>query len=192
MASSVVVVFVVVFKFLWPLRQKCQQTTYIYSCLKSSSVAILFIFLFYWGCGISVCLSPVCLCPVLTHVLQAVVNWDPVDQTVLANEQVDSQGNSWRSGAKVEKKELNQWFIRTSEYAEVNQLIILSTSKGWIVKIGKGNVTYQVVNWYNMSTGKGWCNTGKGWPTCQLVKVYLTCLLVKVVCHLVKGNVTCH
>lgn len=47
------------------------------------------------------------------------MNWDPVDQTVLANEQVDKDGNSWRSGAKVEQKYLSQWFFKMSEYAEV-------------------------------------------------------------------------
>uniref|UniRef100_A0A8C4UIH4 leucine--tRNA ligase n=1 Tax=Falco tinnunculus TaxID=100819 RepID=A0A8C4UIH4_FALTI len=49
---------------------------------------------------------------------EALVNWDPVDQTVLANEQVDDNGCSWRSGAKVEQKYLTQWFIKTTAYAK--------------------------------------------------------------------------
>ncbi|HSF92370.1 MAG TPA: class I tRNA ligase family protein, partial [Paracoccaceae bacterium] len=47
----------------------------------------------------------------------AVVNWDPVDMTVLANEQV-IDGKGWRSGAAVERKELTQWFFRISDYSE--------------------------------------------------------------------------
>ncbi|KAI5867256.1 leucyl-tRNA synthetase [Durotheca rogersii] len=49
---------------------------------------------------------------------RATVNWDPVDNTVLANEQVDSDGRSWRSGAKVEQRELEQWFIHITEFKE--------------------------------------------------------------------------
>ena len=45
------------------------------------------------------------------------VNWDPVDNTVLANEQV-IDGCGWRSGAPVQKRELNQWFFRITEFAE--------------------------------------------------------------------------
>ena len=47
----------------------------------------------------------------------AVVNWDPVDMTVLANEQV-IDGKGWRSGALVERRELTQWFFRISDYSE--------------------------------------------------------------------------
>lgn len=54
----------------------------------------------------------------LAYKKEAEINWDPIDQTVLANEQVDSNGKSWRSGALVEKKKLNQWFISITKYAE--------------------------------------------------------------------------
>lgn len=49
---------------------------------------------------------------------EALVNWDPVDQTVLAEEQVDANGCSWRSGAKVQKLPLKQWFIKTTKLSQ--------------------------------------------------------------------------
>ncbi len=53
----------------------------------------------------------------LVYKKMATVNWDPVDQTVLANEQV-IDGRGWRSGALIERKEIPQWFIRITKYAE--------------------------------------------------------------------------
>jgi leucyl-tRNA synthetase len=53
----------------------------------------------------------------LAYKKNAVVNWDPVDQTVLANEQV-VDGRGWRSGALVERKEISQWFIKITAYAD--------------------------------------------------------------------------
>lgn len=54
----------------------------------------------------------------LAYRKKAEINWDPVDMTVLANEQVDSEGRSWRSGAIVEKKLLEQWFLGITKYAK--------------------------------------------------------------------------
>lgn len=48
------------------------------------------------------------------------MNWDPIDQTVLANEQVDPEGKSWRSGAVVERKKLRQWFFKVTDFADVS------------------------------------------------------------------------
>ena len=53
----------------------------------------------------------------LVYRKDSVVNWDPVDNTVLANEQV-VDGRGWRSGAIVEKRKLNQWFLRITDYAD--------------------------------------------------------------------------
>jgi len=53
----------------------------------------------------------------LVYKKMSTVNWDPVDQTVLANEQV-IDGRGWRSGALVEQKEIPQWFIKITDYAE--------------------------------------------------------------------------
>ncbi len=59
----------------------------------------------------------------------SVVNWDPVDQTVLANEQV-IDGRGWRSGAVVEKKEIPQWFLKITAYTE-ELLTGLDTLDAW-------------------------------------------------------------
>ena len=61
------------------------------------------------------------------------VNWDPVDQTVLANEQV-IDGKGWRSGAPVERKKLNQWFFKISEFSE-KLLVGLDELKLWPKKV---------------------------------------------------------
>ena len=53
----------------------------------------------------------------LVYKKKAIVNWDPVDNTVLANEQV-IDGKGWRSGAPVEKREIEQWFLKITDYAE--------------------------------------------------------------------------
>ena len=53
----------------------------------------------------------------LVYKKKAIVNWDPVDQTVLANEQV-VEGRGWRSGALIEKKEISQWYMKITDYAD--------------------------------------------------------------------------
>ena len=53
----------------------------------------------------------------LVYRKKSVVNWDPVDETVLANEQV-IDGKGWRSGALVEQKEINQWYLKITDYAD--------------------------------------------------------------------------
>ncbi|WP_370307267.1 leucine--tRNA ligase [Sinimarinibacterium flocculans] len=65
----------------------------------------------------------------LVYRRNAVVNWDPVDQTVLANEQV-VDGRGWRSGAVVERKEIPQWFLKITAYAQ-ELLDDLDTLDGW-------------------------------------------------------------
>jgi len=54
----------------------------------------------------------------LAYQKKALVNWDPIDNTVLANEQVDLNGRSWRSGALVEKRQRTQWFLRITSYSK--------------------------------------------------------------------------
>ncbi|MGA7935454.1 MAG: leucine--tRNA ligase [Kovacikia sp.] len=83
----------------------------------------------------------------LAYQKEATVNWDPIDQTVLANEQVDSEGKSWRSGAKVERKLLRQWFLKITDYAE-QLLTDLDKLTGWPEK-----VRLMQANWIGKSTG---------------------------------------
>jgi leucyl-tRNA synthetase len=65
----------------------------------------------------------------LAYQKESFVNWDPIDQTVLANEQV-IDGRGWRSGALVEKKKLKQWFLKVSDFSE-ELLSELKNLKGW-------------------------------------------------------------
>jgi leucyl-tRNA synthetase len=83
----------------------------------------------------------------LAYQKEAIVNWDPIDQTVLANEQVDAEGKSWRSGAKVERKLLRQWFLKITDYAE-QLLQDLDQLDGWPER-----VRLMQANWIGKSTG---------------------------------------
>ena len=74
------------------------------------------------------------------------VNWDPIDETVLANEQV-IDGKGWRSGAKVERKKLNQWFFNIKKFSE-SLLGNLDNLKGWPNK-----VKIMQKNWIGKSFG---------------------------------------
>ena len=74
------------------------------------------------------------------------VNWDPVDETVLANEQV-IDGKGWRSGATVERKKLNQWFFNISKFSE-DLLVGLDSLKSWPNK-----VKVMQKNWIGKSFG---------------------------------------
>ncbi|MEM6588656.1 MAG: leucine--tRNA ligase [Pseudomonadota bacterium] len=76
----------------------------------------------------------------------AVVNWDPVDMTVLANEQV-IDGKGWRSGAEVEKRELTQWFFKISDFSE-DLLEALDGLDDWPAK-----VRLMQENWIGKSRG---------------------------------------
>jgi leucyl-tRNA synthetase len=76
----------------------------------------------------------------------SMVNWDPVDQTVLANEQV-IDGRGWRSGALVEKRELAQWFLKISDYSE-ELLKALDGLTNWPEK-----VRLMQANWIGRSEG---------------------------------------
>lgn len=83
----------------------------------------------------------------LAYQKEAKVNWDPIDQTVIANEQVDSEGRSWRSGAIVEKRKLRQWFLKITDYAE-QLLQDLDKLDEW-----PSSVKIMQANWIGKSTG---------------------------------------
>jgi len=82
----------------------------------------------------------------LAYRKESYVNWDPVDNTVLANEQV-VDGRGWRSGASVERKKLSQWFLKITAFAE-ELLEGITTLEGWPDKVR----TMQE-NWIGKSEG---------------------------------------
>ena len=81
----------------------------------------------------------------LVYKKKSMVNWDPVDETVLANEQV-IDGKGWRSGAKVEIKEIDQWFIKITKYAD--ELLDSIDTLDW-----PENVKTMQKNWIGKSLG---------------------------------------
>lgn len=91
----------------------------------------------------------------LIYQKESYVNWDPVDQTVLANEQVVN-GKGWRSGAEVEKKILKQWFVNITKYADelLNGLVDLTEwpekvknqQKEWIGKSHGTEIIFYIAN----------------------------------------------
>jgi leucyl-tRNA synthetase len=98
------------------------------------------------------------------------VNWDPVDGTVLANEQV-IDGRGWRSGAVVEKKQLSQWFLKITDYAQ-ELLDALATLDRWPER-----VRLMQANWIGRSEGARLrfslsSKAGEGWG--EGVEVYTT------------------
>jgi len=82
----------------------------------------------------------------LVYKKTAMVNWDPVDQTVLANEQV-IDGKGWRSGATVERREIPQWFLKITDYAD-ELLEDLEKLEGW-----PDAVKTMQANWIGRSEG---------------------------------------
>jgi len=82
----------------------------------------------------------------LIYKKESYVNWDPVDNTVLANEQV-IDGKGWRSGAIVERKKLNQWFLNITKYSD-QLLYTLDSLEGWPDK-----VKLMQKNWIGKSEG---------------------------------------
>jgi len=86
----------------------------------------------------------------LAYQAEALVNYDPVDKTVLANEQVDNNGRSWRSGALVEQRMLKQWFfqITTFQDALLDDLDVLAENNRW-----PDRVIQQQRHWLGRSKG---------------------------------------
>jgi leucyl-tRNA synthetase len=104
----------------------------------------------------------------LVYRKMSVVNWDPVDQTVLANEQV-IDGKGWRSGAPVERKEIAQWFLKITDYAE-ELLQDLDQLDGW-----PEQVKTMQRNWIGKSTGLQIAfPVAKGVDDKEPLKVYTT------------------
>ena len=81
----------------------------------------------------------------LVYRKKSLVNWDPVDETVLANEQV-IDGKGWRSGAQIEIKEIDQWFIKITDYAD--ELLESLDNLDW-----PENVKLMQKNWIGKSNG---------------------------------------
>ena len=77
---------------------------------------------------------------------EADVNWEPVEETVLANEQVED-GKGWRSGANIERRKLKQWFLKITDYAE-EMLQETDTLEGWPER-----VRVMQKNWIGRSEG---------------------------------------
>src|SRR4051812_7293536 len=120
----------------------------------------------------------------LAYRAKSTVNWDPVDQTVLANEQVDAEGRSWRSGAKVEKRELEQWFFKITDYAErlLNDLDKMTDwpervkimQRNWIGKSEGAEVDFPVAGVGSWELGDG-DDSQPPTPNSQpLIKVFTT------------------
>ena len=104
----------------------------------------------------------------LVYRKNAVVNWDPVDMTVLANEQV-IDGKGWRSGAEVERRELTQWFFRISDFAG-ELLEALEGLKDWPEK-----VRLMQANWIGKSRGLQFSFSTAGAPEkFDRIEVYTT------------------
>ncbi|WP_282145710.1 leucine--tRNA ligase [Alteromonas stellipolaris] len=104
----------------------------------------------------------------LVYKKNSTVNWDPVDQTVLANEQV-IDGRGWRSGALVEQKEIPQWFIKITDYAE-ELLADLEQLEEW-----PDQVRAMQANWIGRSEGVDITfNLGKNGSDINELTVYTT------------------